>query len=423
MANDIELTAAINFETNQASAGAAKQAVDAVASGAKNAAAEVGKVKPGEGTAKEFERVKGSAEKSFAAIDSARQVTEGGIMGIGQAVKNFAGQFPALQAAMGPIGLALAAFAIWKKAIDETKEAWARLAAGIRQINLENVEAKIRRTAEAFDQERESIDRLADARQRLSDLEQSKDDAQLRSQLAALELKRAQDKAILSPDDSIGARKLDLDYADKAGALKDASDQRRSERETTKYASALSDLLDKMRLAQATVKDLTQDFTDLSAQREKIKGLAMSKQMTWSTATPEMAAIDAQLKDVSGKLKTAYDAKTALETPIIEMRGKREVAEMDRKTLGTQSQTRQTDAYVTAMGIDKDSNTQMQDLVDQLDEAAASDSAIMRNWIRQQIAAKQQENSLNAAFMQQMIDLANDNAKATQDALTRASRL
>ncbi len=420
---DVELTAAIKFETDGPSASGAKKALEDVKAGAEGAAVSVNKIKPAAGADKEFQKVQGSAEKSFAAIDASRQVTEGGLMGMGQVVKNLAGQFPALAAAMGPIGLILAGLAAWKKVVDTLTEAKAKLLAGIRQINLENTEAKIRRTAEAYDQERDSIDRLADARQRLSDLEQSKDDAQLRRQLAELELKHAQDKAMLSPDDSIGARKLDLDYAEKSGALKEASDQRRSERETTKLASALSDMLDQMKLAKDAVVSLSREFSDLSGQREKIKAQAMSGKLDWDKAAPEMAAIDKAQTDVAGKLKTALQNKADLETPIIEMRGRREVAELDRKTQGIQSQTRKTDNYVTGTGIDRDSNAQLDGLFNDLNAAASEGSSVFRNWARQQIEAKQRENALNAEFMTQMVDLANQNAQQIAAQKARATRL
>lgn len=423
MADDIELSARINFETDQGKAAAAQKAVQGIKASADGAAESVNKVKPAADTAKEFGKVQGSAEKSFAAIDSARQVTEGGIMGLGQAVKNLAGQFPALTAALGPVGLALAAFSAWKKVVDTLREAHAQLAAGIRQITLENLESKIRRTAEAYDQERQSIDRVADARQRLSDLEQSKDDAQLRAQLAALELKRAEDKARLNPDDTLGARKIDLAYSDQSSALKEASAARRSERETATLAASLSDLLDQLKLARDAVDTLTADFSALNAQREKLRSQALGGKLSWDTASKEIAAIDKDIASVVGKLKTAAENKASLETPIIEMRGRREVAEIDRRTLDVQARTRRTETAVTAAGIGRDENAQIDALFQDLNAASADGSAVFRNWARQQIEAKERENALTAEFMQQMISLAEANAKQIQDSAARARRL
>ena len=448
MSNDIELTAAINFETNQASAGAAKQAVDAVANGAKNAANEVGKVKPGEGTAKEFDKVKGSAEKSFAAIDSARQVTEGGIMGLGQAVKNLASQFPALSAALGPVGLALAAFSAWKKAVDIVREAHDKLEKALSTIKLGNIEAQIRSNTAAYEAYYQSIKRAADESQRLSDVEAAKDDAKLRADVAALDLKRAQDKATISPDDEIGSRKIDLDYADKRAALEEASAQRKSDREAADLKNKELAQMNIARTAKEQQDDLEKNFIALSGERMKIEQKIQkdSAPKWWagaglvgalvSTATADkradaarekhQAEIDRVEKDKTDVLSQYRDSESVgynANQAVVTLRGMRQVNKTDRSTLGTQSQTRQTDAYVQAMGIDRDENTQMQGMFDQIDAAASGASPAFMNWANHFLETQQRSGAVTLATLQKVLDLVEANKKATEDVNARAQRL
>lgn len=432
--DDIELRASISFETDQAKAAAAQKAVQGIKSGAEGAAASLGKVKPAEGTAKEFTKVQGSAEKSFAAIDSARQVTEGGIMGLGQAVKNLAGQFPALTAALGPVGLALAAFSAWKKVIDDVKEAYSRMKESLRQIGLSNIDAQIKRTVEAYNDQCAAIDRVASARQRLADIEQAKDDASLRARLAELELAQAQEKAMLSPDDTIGARKVDLSYAQKRADIEEAASRRKSERDTTQIAASLGDEIAKMKEAESTRDDLIKQYARLSQQHSstitnarsesgKWWSFAARDEKVWTGAATETKDLATRMAAVYEAIKKADADSASAAARKTELRGMRDVAETDRQTLGTRENKRKVDDWLTGSGIDRDQNAQIDGLFQDLNAASADGSAVFRNWARQQIAAKERENALTAEFMQQMISLAEANAKQIQDSAARARRL
>ena len=434
MSNDIELTAAINFETNQASAGAAKQAVDAVANGAKNAADAVERVKPNPENSKAFEREGKSTEKSFAAINAATAVTEGGIRGIGEGIKNVVGQFPALQGFMGPVALILAAIAAWAKAIQMLIKNHGDLKKTQDELISGNYDAAVKRQAETYERLYLAIRRSSEERQRYADIEQAKDDAQLRSGLALLELEKARRYAGLSPDDELGRRTVDLDISTKRSTLQEQADARTSERDARTLAAKESE-------ARVQILAKKQEEADLQDQMLRQQGQAgkyisagqrdsghwyttpIAAQGVWEKVAEQMDKIAAKSTELFGKIKEAQDAQYTAQQAIIEIQGKREVLGIDKGTQGTQSITRQTNDFITGTDLDRDKGKQLQDLADQLEEAAASDSAVMRNWISNQIAAKQQENALNAAFMQQMIDLATENAKATQDALARAQRL
>lgn len=362
MSDDIQLKAGITFDVDSSKTAAAQAAVRGVKREADGAADAVSKVRPGKEQGKDFDGMKVSAEKAFSSIDAARQVTQGGVMGLGQAVKNLGAQFASLEKMLGPVGLLLAAYASWKKVVDAVRNAHEQLAAGIRQTQLQNIEARIRRTAEAYDKEREAVERLADARRRLSDVEQAKDDARLRAQLAELELGKARERAALAPDDALGAKKLDLDYAERAANLKEASDRRRSDREETSLAAGLSDALDQRKLAQQAILALERDYISLTGAKSDMLErtrkrtdvwwrTGQSSENIWNSVLPMSKELDEAILKAFDKLQTAYKNRDAMELPIQELRGKREIVGIDRQTLETQSVTRQTDAYLSALEI------------------------------------------------------------------------
>ncbi|NCA83650.1 MAG: hypothetical protein EOM72_13085, partial [Opitutae bacterium] len=194
-----------------------KQAVDDAAKGVE----EVGKKTEAVGEA--ARGAQGNTDKAFSAINASAQVAEGGVAGVGNAVRTLAGQFPALNAAIAPVGLALAAFAAWKKAVDAVKESRESLAKGKFDTIMGNEEAGIRSLSAAYERLRKSIADTEDARQRLSDAEASKDDAQTAAELAALDLESAQRQARLDPADQFAQRRLDIEMSRKRAEIVDAS--------------------------------------------------------------------------------------------------------------------------------------------------------------------------------------------------------
>ncbi len=312
-------------------------------------------------------------------------------MGLGQAVKNLGAQFASLEKMLGPVGLILAAYASWKKVVDAVRTAHEQLSAGIRQTQLQNIEARIRRTAEAYDTERESVERLADARRRLSDVEQAKDDARLRADLAALELERLQSRAELDPEDSLGARKVDQAYAERAAGLQEGSERRRAERETTKLAASLSDVMSQFKETQKTISDLEKSYNALSVQRSNVFSQAMTKSdaawtdsgrtLIWNAAAKELDQIVKAMDGVVKKLEPAYANLSALQTDRKELGGMREAADIDRRTIDTRSAARQTSDYMSALEIARADNARLQEMLDQLANVMAQRGAAERNAI------------------------------------------
>lgn len=428
MADDIELKARISFETDPAKAAEAQKAVQGIKASAEGAAEAVNKVKPAPGSDKELAAAANNAQKGYQAINVAAAAAEGNIRGAGVALTSLASGFPKLLAALGPIGLVVGALSVLRTIIMKLQDAHDQLEASIRATRMAALEAQIKKNSEAYDKQREAIDRVADARQRLSDIEQAKDDALLRRQLAELELEKTKEKATLSPDDEIGARKVDLNYSEKRSALEEAAAQRKNEREATQIAASLSDMLDKRKAAQKQLDDLRKEYGALSERLDDITSkmggrlFGMGWNVTSGMAAPELAEIDKMRKDLAEKAKKAAKDRDDADAPIRALRGMREAVETDRQTLGVQEKKRKVDDWVTGSGIDRDENARLDGLFQDLNAASADGSAVFRNWARQQIAAKERENALTVEFMQQMIQLAEQNARNITDATARARR-
>jgi hypothetical protein len=426
--SSVELQAKLLFTTDQAAANQAAAAAKSVAEAAKKASDAAKKVAPKKEAPEEFDRVKMSAERAFSGIDAAARLTEGNIMGAVGGLKSLGMMLPKIESALGPIGLALSVFTVWKGIIQGIREQHEKLEAQMRLTKFGNLEQDILRTAAALDQESKAIDRVSDARRRLANIEQAKDDAKLAQQLAQLDYLAALAKGNTSPDDSIGQRAIDLDFSSRKAALQEAADRAKNERQQTEAAAGLSDLIDKRSLIQKTIDDLEGQFKKATGSRagliKKASGESYDNAFWSNDAFPkyqkELEDSSRVLNDLFSKIQSAYVDKSGIDTSISEMRGMRSVYQGERQTIDTKEQTRRVNDYVTDEGIGRDRASQLNDLLDQLEAAAAGDSAVMRNWIRQQIAAKEQENKLNAEFMQQMIALAAKNAQQIADATARA---
>ena len=430
--NDAELKASVSFEVDGAKAAAAQKAVQGIKASAEGAADAVKKVKPDASAEKGFGKARESAEKAFSAIDSARQVTEGGIMGLGQTIRNLAGQFPALMAAMGPVGLALAAFAAWKTAVDAVIDSKRKLLAMMRQIGVENTAAGIKSEAAAYESLTAAIMRNASARQQDSDIATAKDDARLRSDLAKLELQKAKDKAALNPDDQIGARDLELNYSVKRAALEEEAAARKQDRELLELKKKEADQIALSIAARETQDEQSKRFSDLSAQYLRVIDQAqkdsswktpLQKQRIWEAAAAETTTISALMSDATGKIKAANTDEFTANRTLVGLRAAQEINRTDRGTQGVHGNTRQINDSVSGTDIDREKNAQVDALFQDLNAASADGSAVFRNWARQQIEAKERENALTADFMQTMIRLAEANAKQIQDSAARACRL
>lgn len=358
-----------------------KQAVDDAAKGVE----EVGKKTEAVGEA--ARGAQGNTDKAFSAINASAQVAEGGVAGVGNAVRTLAGQFPALNAAIAPVGLALAAFAAWKKAVDAVKESRESLAKGKFDTIMGNEEAGIRSLSAAYERLRKSIADTEDARQRLSDAEASKDDAQTAAELAALDLESAQRQARLDPADQFAQRRLDIEMSRKRAEIVDASAARRLERERTDALAAADYQTKQQKSAQDAAEGYELKFSGLASQfasyskanREDIEAAWTpgGKQRAAERGEKELQRIADLMTEAADKMSSALEDAAQAEREKNSALARAEVSSMNRQTLPLSVQTAEIRRKMDTEAISRDAAAErerlqlrMRELMDrQADEA------------------------------------------------------
>ncbi|HRR33526.1 MAG TPA: hypothetical protein P5026_05470 [Kiritimatiellia bacterium] len=335
-----------------------KQAVDDAAKGVED----VGKKTEAVGEA--ARGAQGNTDKAFSAINASAQVAEGGVAGVGNAVRTLAGQFPALNAAIAPVGLALAAFAAWKKAVDAVKESRESLAKGKFDTIMGNEEAGIRSLSAAYERLRKSIADTEDARRRLSDAEASKDDAQTAAELAALDLESAQRQARLDPADQFAQRRLDIEMSRKRAEIVDASAARRLERDKSDALASAAFFDAQKKAAEETAAAQEDTFRRLYSQYNA-RNNRMDREMD-AAWTPDGRTIigmkgEKDLARIATAMTSAYDKLTAaLEEAAQAERekntalAKAEVSSMNRQTLPLSVQTAEIRRKMDMESIERD---------------------------------------------------------------------
>ncbi len=335
-----------------------KQAVDDAAKGVED----VGKKTEAVGEA--ARGAQGNTDKAFSAINASAQVAEGGVAGVGNAVRTLAGQFPALNAAIAPVGLALAAFAAWKKAVDAVKESRESLAKGKFDTIMGNEEAGIRSLSAAYERLRKSIADTEDARRRLSDAEASKDDAQTAAELAALDLESAQRQARLDPADQFAQRRLDIEMSRKRAEIVDASAARRLERERTDALASAAFFDAQKKAAEETAAEQEEIFNRLGSQYNA-RNNRMDREMdaAWTPAgrtiigmkgEKDLARIASAMTSASDKLTAALEEAAQAEREKNSALARAEVSTMNRQTLPLHVQTSEILRKIDTEAISRD---------------------------------------------------------------------
>jgi hypothetical protein len=294
----------------------------------------------------------GSAEKAFAAINATTQVTEGGVMGVGQAVKNLAGQFPKLSAAVGPVGLLLAAFAAWKKVYDELRERQSAFAKSLRDIASGNADGGVKSTTRYYLELANAITMAEDARKRLSDAEASKDDARLASDLAKLDLAHAEAASKLNPDDTFGRRKLDLETSTKRADLTDAAALRKSDRELADMRGEGAALAKTKRDSTALAQELEGWFKSYSDQYSERYAKAIAEKnapfnpleptkrtTAFARALPDLERLTAKMEEMAKGIQEALAKAVSADQQQFTLGEKAEANRMNRDTQITTSKT------------------------------------------------------------------------------------
>lgn len=318
----------------------------------------------------------GSAEKAFGMINAATQVTEGGVMGVGQAVKNLAGQFPKLAAAVGPVGLLLAAFAAWKKVYDELRERQSAFAKSLRDIASGNADAGVKSTTRYYLELANAITMAEDARKRLSDAEASKDDARLASDLAKLDLAHAEAASKLKPDDTFGRRKLDLETSTKRADLTDAAALRKSDRELADMRGEGAALEKTKRDSTALAQELEGWFKIYSDQYSERYAKAVAEKnapfnpleptkrtTAFSRALPDLDRLTAKMEETAKGIQEALAKAVSAEQQQFTLGEKAEANRMNRDTQITTSKTGGVTRQIDSRQIDYDAKEERERVI------------------------------------------------------------
>lgn len=324
-----------------------KQAVDAAAKGV----GEVEKKTKDVGDA--AKSAQGNTDKAFSAINASAQVAEGGVAGVGNAVRTLAGQFPALNAAIAPVGLALAAFAAWKKAIDAVKESREALERNLRDTQIGNIEAGVRSLAEAYGRLHKELVQVEEDRKRMADAEAAKDDARTAAELARIDLEAAEAAAKLNPEDRFARRRLDVETARKRAAVQDDAALRKSDRELSGIRGEAASLEAVKAAARETLAEAMSVFSAASGKQYEVmdkarqdaegigwyNGAKMKREKIWSEADKSSQQLAAVMQEASVQIQEATELIASTERQQYSLSQQVDVNMSNRETVSSRSQT------------------------------------------------------------------------------------
>lgn len=294
------------------------------------------------------------AAKGFATLGQTAAASSGSIGGLASALGGMAQQLPALAGMAGPIGLAVAAFMAWKSAIDAVIDSQASLDKGLRDTAAGNVEAGVRSLIRYYNDLQKAIANAADEARMYADAEASKDDAQTKADLAALELDRSRRLASLAPGDTLGARAIDLDAAERRASIEDAAAKRRSDRELAALRAQESVSFAAMNAAQVQRGELEGRFSELGGQYAHLnqkaanakplpwvfteQGKAKAKEKAYEKAGPELERIAAAMEKVAEEIRAATDTVAKEQRAQYGLSQQAEINLIGRGTLASQQQ-------------------------------------------------------------------------------------
>lgn len=288
------------------------------------------------------------ASKGFATLGQTAAASSGSIGGLASALGGMAQQLPALAGMAGPIGMAIAAFMAWKSAIDAVIDSQESLAKGLRDTAAGNVEAGVRSLIRYYNDLQKAIANAADEARLYADAEASKDDAQTKADLAALELDRSRRLASLAPGDTLGARAVDLDAAERRAGIEDAAAKRRSDRELAALRAQESASAAAMNAAQGQRGELEGRFSELGGQYASTADRMRSridsawtpggKQRAAEEGERELARIAAAMEKVAEEIRAATDTVAKEQRAQYGLSQQAEVNLIGRVTLASQQQ-------------------------------------------------------------------------------------
>lgn len=325
-----------------------------------------------------------TAQKGFTAMGQAAAATSGGIGGLADALGDMAQQIPALAGSARHIGLAIDGVLAWKKAISAVIDSQESLAKGLRDTAAGNAEAGVKTLTTAYAQLRESISDAADAAQDFYDAEASRDDAQTRADLAALDLEKAQRAYALSPDDKFGARRLDLDIAEQRAAIQDAAAQRKADRELNTLrsqsqaaAAAKAAAAEQMAASQSSFSDLGGQFSSASDRMRANINAAWTpagREKAAQEGQRELARIGAAMESAAAAMRQAAAELSQSDRALNTLDSRADASIINRSTLGTTRQTGTLTRQIDTATYDRDLESERQRLAAEAKAARAAEA-------------------------------------------------
>jgi hypothetical protein len=394
--------------------------------GAADAAAGMDKVSDAaKKTTPSIEGVKMSSDKAFSSMNAASQIATGGISGAGTAVRNLAEFFPKLAKSLplGPLGLLLAAVNAVKLGVDMWRAAQEKAAETLRKIAAGNMEARIQREAAAYAELSAAIRRTSEARQSDYDMEQARNDAVLRADLAKLEHEKALALGNLAPDDDIGRRKVELDSQTKRGDLEAAAAKRRADLDDAKEAEKADAAASLLAAAEAQQEAEIENFRKMAAARQHLLDqvrknssswssyLSFSEDKAWNNAADGLKEYSAGAREAVDRRKAAGADAESAERAIRDAQARREVMGIDRGARSTAEKTREVTEYVAGRDLDRDNNKAIDDEIKNLNERLAGASERQVAALQQMVTAAERNGELSVSLLKSLV--------AGQDRLAR----
>ncbi len=263
MSDDPVSVSRIRFETEANLAGAqqAERALDGVARKAQ------------ESGAKTADAGKAGAV-GMQTLGQTAAAASGSIGGVSSALGGLSRALPGLQQATVYAGAAGAAFAAWKRVIDELEAAARKMREALRASEDEQLTNAVGRRANAYSRLVKEMDAAAAARKALSQAEEEAARAEAGFAKAKLESEREAAKARLAPDDEMGRRQIDQQYGAqisgveagmRAGSVQRKREGIRAEQEYERTRQ--QEAFDMRGSTEASIRDELGRFQDLTAQQ------------------------------------------------------------------------------------------------------------------------------------------------------------
>lgn len=286
----------------------------------KSAAALQGVDKAGAGAGKSLV----NSSQGFSAASAAASAANGSVQGVAAALGQLAPKLQALNAALPVIGLLMAAFTAWKRAIDALTESQERQAAGLREITSGNIAAGIDTVAASYDRLRQSIDEASQAQDDMLAGERAMAAARRDRELAEIELGKQQ--ALAGEADPLKRRAIEADAAARAAGVQAAYGQG-DEARTAAALAGRRDAAQARAQAAGTQEDvLTRRLAAaLKAQGDVISLQTRARDDAWTPRgaekaaaryTPEIAELGSAIADIGADLKAARDERIAAEAEV-----------------------------------------------------------------------------------------------------------